>query len=88
MSAVLIAGCGDVGGELARRLLADGHEVYGLRRRPRISCRRVFNRLRAMCVIPKSLRAFAGRARRAVLHGRRRRALGRGVPRGLRRRCT
>ena len=33
MSRVLIAGCGDVGGELARRLLADGHEVYGLRRR-------------------------------------------------------
>ncbi|MXY15835.1 MAG: NAD-dependent epimerase/dehydratase family protein, partial [Acidobacteria bacterium] len=33
MSAVLIAGCGDVGGELARRLLADGHPVYGLRRR-------------------------------------------------------
>ena len=30
---VLIAGCGDVGGELARRLLAAGHEVYGLRRR-------------------------------------------------------
>ena len=33
MSRVLIAGCGDVGGELARRLLADGLEVYGLRRR-------------------------------------------------------
>lgn len=33
MSAVLIAGCGDVGGELARRLLADGYTVYGLRRR-------------------------------------------------------
>ena len=33
MSAVLIAGCGDVGGELARRLLADGDVVYGLRRR-------------------------------------------------------
>ena len=33
MSAVLIAGCGDVGSELGRRLLADGHEVYGLRRR-------------------------------------------------------
>ncbi len=33
MSAVLIAGCGDVGGALAKRLLADGCEVYGLRRR-------------------------------------------------------
>ena len=33
MSAILIAGCGDVGGELARRLLSDGHEVFGLRRR-------------------------------------------------------
>ena len=33
MSRVLIAGCGDVGGELAWRLLADGLEVYGLRRR-------------------------------------------------------
>ena len=33
MPAILIAGCGDVGGELARRLLADGHYVYGLRRR-------------------------------------------------------
>ena len=30
---VLIAGCGDVGGELAQRLLADGYAVYGLRRR-------------------------------------------------------
>ena len=36
MSAILIAGCGDVGGELAKRLLADGHEVYGLRRRTRL----------------------------------------------------
>ena len=36
MSAILIAGCGDVGSELARRLLADGHEVYGLRRRPHL----------------------------------------------------
>jgi len=33
MPAILIAGCGDVGSELARRLLADGHDVYGLRRR-------------------------------------------------------
>ena len=33
MSRILIAGCGDVGGELARRLLGDGDEVYGLRRR-------------------------------------------------------
>jgi nucleoside-diphosphate-sugar epimerase len=29
---VLIAGCGDVGGELGRRLVADGHRVFGLRR--------------------------------------------------------
>ena len=33
MSVVLIAGCGDVGSELATRLLADGHDVHGLRRR-------------------------------------------------------
>ena len=33
MPAVLIAGCGDVGSELARRLLADGNDVCGLRRR-------------------------------------------------------
>ena len=31
---VLIAGCGFVGGALARRLVSDGHEVFGLRRRP------------------------------------------------------
>ena len=30
---VLIAGCGDVGGALARRLVAADHEVWGLRRR-------------------------------------------------------
>jgi nucleoside-diphosphate-sugar epimerase len=29
---VLVAGCGYVGGELARRLAADGHAVFGLRR--------------------------------------------------------
>ncbi len=35
MTRALIAGCGYVGGELARVLLADGgHEVWGLRRRP------------------------------------------------------
>ena len=28
----LIAGCGDVGGRLAKCLMADGHRVYGLRR--------------------------------------------------------
>lgn len=31
---VLIAGCGDVGTELGRRLAAGGHAVWGLRRRP------------------------------------------------------
>ncbi|MGB8332687.1 MAG: SDR family oxidoreductase [Polyangiales bacterium] len=31
---VLIAGCGDVGNALATRLLADGCEVWGIRRRP------------------------------------------------------
>lgn len=30
---VLIAGCGDVGGALGRELAADGHQVFGLRRR-------------------------------------------------------
>ena len=29
---VLIAGCGDVGNELARMLMRDGHTVYGLKR--------------------------------------------------------
>ncbi len=32
MPSVMIAGCGDVGSELARRLLAEGWQVYGLRR--------------------------------------------------------
>lgn len=31
---ILIAGCGYVGEALARRLLADGHAVWGLKRRP------------------------------------------------------
>ncbi|WP_263146013.1 SDR family oxidoreductase [Pseudomonas sp. RIT-PI-AD] len=31
-ASLLIAGCGDVGGRLARRLLAEGWTVYGLRR--------------------------------------------------------
>lgn len=31
---VLIAGCGFVGGALARLLVVDGHEVFGLRRSP------------------------------------------------------
>lgn len=30
---ILIAGCGDVGGRLGRRLVATGHRVWGLRRR-------------------------------------------------------
>ncbi len=32
---ILIAGCGYVGGSLARMLVSDGHEVFGLRRTPR-----------------------------------------------------
>lgn len=34
MAKVLIAGCGDVGSRLAGRLVAEGHEVTGLRRSP------------------------------------------------------
>ena len=59
MSAVLIAGCGDVGNELARRLLADGHEVYGLRRRAHllpVGIRPVSGDVRD----PDSLRAVPG----------------------------
>ena len=33
---VLIAGCGYVGCELARRLVAEGHQVWGLRRNPEV----------------------------------------------------
>ena len=32
MARILIAGCGDVGGELARQLAGAGHRVFGLRR--------------------------------------------------------
>jgi nucleoside-diphosphate-sugar epimerase len=35
---VLLAGCGDVGLRVARRLRAQGHEVFALRRRPPVSC--------------------------------------------------
>ncbi len=59
MPAVLIAGCGDVGGELATRLLADGHEVYGLRRRSQLlprGVRPVAGDLRD----PESLRSLPG----------------------------
>ncbi|RCU51060.1 SDR family NAD(P)-dependent oxidoreductase [Corallincola holothuriorum] len=34
MANILIAGCGDVGTALALRLLADGHQVTGIRRHP------------------------------------------------------
>ncbi len=34
MARILVAGCGYVGTALARRLLADGHTVFGLRRQP------------------------------------------------------
>ena len=32
MAQVVIAGCGYVGNALARRLVAEGHEVFGIRR--------------------------------------------------------
>ena len=59
MPAILIAGCGDVGSELARRLLADGHDVYGLRRRAQLlpeGVRPVEGDLRD----PKRLRSLPG----------------------------
>ncbi len=34
MARILVAGCGYVGSELARVLVAEGHQVWGLRRRP------------------------------------------------------
>ena len=34
MARILVAGCGYVGTALSRRLLADGHTVFGLRRQP------------------------------------------------------
>lgn len=36
MGRILIAGCGDVGTILGLRLVADGHQVWGLRREPRV----------------------------------------------------
>ena len=35
MGRILIAGCGYVGEALGARLIEDGHEVFGLRRKPR-----------------------------------------------------
>lgn len=34
MAKILIAGCGDVGYETAKLLLADGHDVYAIKRQP------------------------------------------------------
>ncbi|SEO60178.1 SDR family oxidoreductase [Aquisalimonas asiatica] len=36
MANVLIAGCGDLGGGVGERLAAEGHSVWGLRRRPEL----------------------------------------------------
>ncbi|MEY8263431.1 MAG: 2-dehydropantoate 2-reductase N-terminal domain-containing protein, partial [Bermanella sp.] len=34
MARILIVGCGDIGGALALKLAAQGHQVSGLKRQP------------------------------------------------------
>jgi nucleoside-diphosphate-sugar epimerase len=41
MARVLIAGCGYVGSALGIRLAAEGHAVWGLRRKPEVLCKRI-----------------------------------------------
>lgn len=54
MAQVVIAGCGYVGNALARLLLADGHEVFGIRRDPSQLAPRV-KAIRGDLADPKSL---------------------------------
>jgi nucleoside-diphosphate-sugar epimerase len=55
MARILIAGCGYVGEELGNLLLADGHDVWGLRRNPR-SLRAGIQSIAADLAQPEDLR--------------------------------
>lgn len=59
MARILIAGCGYVGEELGVRLLADRHEVWGLRRNPR-SLRAGIESIAADLAQPEDLRDLPG----------------------------
>ncbi len=59
MAKILIAGCGYVGEALANLLLADGHEVWGLRRNPR-SLRAGIEIIAADLAQPEDLRDLPG----------------------------
>jgi len=60
MARVLIAGCGDVGTALGLLLASDGHEVFGLRRRPEHLPERI-HRLRGDLADPSTLRILPPR---------------------------
>jgi len=57
MARILIAGCGDVGSALGLELVADGHEVIALRRRP-AGLPASFRRVAADLTQPATLRAL------------------------------
>jgi nucleoside-diphosphate-sugar epimerase len=59
MARILIAGCGYVGEELGNLLLADGHDVWGLRRNPR-SLRAGIEIIAADLTQPEDLRDLPG----------------------------
>jgi nucleoside-diphosphate-sugar epimerase len=59
MARILIAGCGYVGEELGNLLLADGHDVWGLRRNPR-SLRAGIEIIAADLAQPEDLRDLPG----------------------------
>jgi len=59
MAKILIAGCGYVGEALANLLLADGHDVWGLRRNPR-SLRAGIEIIAADLAQPEDLRDLPG----------------------------
>ena len=65
MARILIAGCGYVGCALAERLVAEGHEVHGLRRRPAALPEGVLP-LAADLAVPGSLRDLPSGIERVV----------------------